>query len=192
MSNDEAQEARNIEWQRLKAEGRELMAEVDRLLAERRDPNDLETWSNVLHFTQKQKPPPEPPRTKYTDSVVDQLINGVREETRAQLGALREEVSGDLTEIERYISGELSQLLTTTFDTIAIEFEYTRLDIKALQNKFVETDISELQSEVSSLGADHAALARTVESLSFEVANLRDTLDAIERSGKVIALRGSA
>ena len=57
-TDDEAQrqQERNIEWQRLRAEGAELMASVDRLLAERRDPSSL----NIIPFVAPKKPPPPP------------------------------------------------------------------------------------------------------------------------------------
>ena len=172
---DEAQEARNREWQRLKAESVPLMAEVDRLLSERHEP-----LTNVIPLPRK--PPPEPPRTYYTDEVVNRMIGELREQ---------------LDEHCDYINGELASLLTRVFNDVADQFEGLRFDLQSLrsvQNKYVETDIDELKAEVASLRADHATLARTVESLSFEIASLRDDVQSIERSagGKVVTLRGAS
>ncbi|MFY9830969.1 MAG: hypothetical protein WAK69_20705 [Rhodoplanes sp.] len=134
------------------AEARNNLALADKLLAERHAP------LNVLPFVPRKEPEPEPERRKYTDSVVDRLICGVREETAGQFATLRAEIEADVGELYGYVAGELSEILTTTFNTVADEFEAVHTTKKA-----IETDILNLQSEVAVLRADMDALRSLVE-----------------------------
>ena len=126
--------------------------------------------------------------------MIESVRESVRQETANGFATLRQEVEADINQIHDYIAGELSELLTTTFNTIATEFEHTRLDVKALQNKFVEVDVSNLQAENAALRADLSALQSIVGNLAAEVSRLSaDVADNIDRSGgKIVTLRGNS
>ena len=161
------------------------------MLAERRDPTNL----LFMPTPRKEEPEPEPVRRhSLTDTTITRMVESVRAEMAGQFGALRQEIEADVGEVYEYISNELSAVLKETFNTIADEFEHTRLDIKALQSKFLENDVSNLQSENAALRNDVDALKKIVEGLAYEVAQLRDDIAGIERGGggKIVALRGSA
>lgn len=64
--------------------------------------------------------------------------------------------------------------------------------MESLRSKEIEGDIIELKSEVTIVKADLSALQSVVANLAAEVAALRDTVDTIERSAKVVTLRGGS
>ena len=64
--------------------------------------------------------------------------------------------------------------------------------MESLRSKEIEGDIIELKSEVTIVKTDLSALQSVVANLAAEVAALRDTVDTIERSAKVVTLRGGS
>ena len=79
---------------------------------------------------------------------------------------------------------ELDETLRKILTDVARAFEK--------QNKGIESDVDELKAETASLRADNAALRQTVEAQGFEIQQLRDDYAALERSAKVVAIRGDS
>ena len=170
---------------------RESVELCDRVLADRRDPDSIET---IIPF---RKPEPEPKLARtFTDSEISRLAHQVADDARNRVTALRDEfvarvddLNDEVEGVSKYVSVELGQLLTTVFGDVAAHFDEIYAELKGVKTKFIESDIEQLRADVGQLRSNFLELQATVSNLALEVASLRDALDSIDRSAKVVALR---
>lgn len=135
------------------------------------------------------RPSPEPPAR--LDIPLQVLIQQAAGDLRAALIAQREEIMGWARKKLRKQREEIEAVLdgASRLDEQVISLQG---DVGDIRRKTIEGDLVELRDDVSTMKADIAALTRSVEGLTSELAQLRDTVDTIERANKVINLRGAS